>query len=94
MYYVLRITHNHRHQTIPIGVSIRFRTGVGRQVRQMWQVRKMRKMRKMWKMATKRCVRGVGAVSAVDGVDGPGTVAIETTTLCDEYRLNGCGRRQ
>ena len=88
MYYVLRITQNHRHQTIPIGLSIRFRTGVGRQVRQRW------KMRKMQKMVTKRCVRGIGAVSAVAGVDGPGTVAIETTTLCDEYRLNGCGRRQ
>ena len=54
----------------------------------MWQVRKM------WKMVTNRCVRGIGAVSAVAGVDGPGNVAIETTTLCDEYRLNGCGRRQ
>ncbi len=54
----------------------------------MWQ------MWKMWKMVTNRCVRGIGAVSAVSDVDGPGTVAIETTTLCDEYRLNGCGRRQ
>lgn len=54
----------------------------------------MRKMWKMQKMVTNRCVRGVGAVSAVAGVDGPGTVAIEMTTLCDEYRLNGCGRRQ
>ena len=86
MYYVFtRITQNHRHQTIPIGLSIRFRTGVGRQVRQM---------RQRWKMVTNWCVRGVGAVSAVAGVDGPGTVAIETTTLCDEYRLNGCGHRQ
>lgn len=48
----------------------------------------------MWKMVTNRCARGVGAVSAVGGVDGPGTVAIEPMTLCDEYRLNGCGRRQ
>ncbi len=91
MYYALRITQNHRHQTIPIGVSIRFHSGVGRQVRQMWQ---MWQMWKMQKMVTNRCVRGIGAVSAVSDVDGPGTVAIETTTLCDEYRLNGCGRRQ
>ena len=91
MYYVLRITQNHRHQTIPIGVSIRFHSGVGRQVRKMWQ---MWQMWQMWKMVTKRCVRGVGAVSAVSDVDGPGTVAIEPMTLCDEYRLNGYDRHQ